>query len=313
MEFHKWPKIESLEGERLRNSRAFQKAWEIENWVVTEKIDGTNIGLNISKDGWRLSSRNQFVDGGFFGISTALHQIEPLVEPMRRLLGTDFCQITLQGEFFGAKVMNRISYKLSQAFRFFGMYKVNAEFGVYYRMPWRLFVDAMRHAGFEYLVVPVLGHFPHFEDAVAMCREHPSFFNGEARAEGVVIQPVGQPIEPDGLIFKWKREDFAECKLKKVHDPASQDRISALREEFTDYTVVSRMANMFTKMGLPRGKEDAGKYIGAWLNDAWDDFAAAKGEAMPALSAGEVKAVKAVGGLGFKTFVKACADAGIEI
>ena len=310
MEFHKWPKIESLENERARNSRAFQKAWEVEGWVVTEKLDGTNIAVNIDHDGFRLSSRNQFIGNDFYGVGTAVHQIEPLAEIIQKSLAPELAQFTLQGEFFGQKVMNRIDYKMKQAFRFFGAYSISPVRG-YERWPWNLFVEAMRRAGYEFMIVPVAGHYTHFEDAVAQCRERLSFFNPEARAEGVVLQPMTAPIEPEGLIFKWKREDFRECKLKKVHDTVPDERIAAFNTEFRDYLTVNRMVNLFSKIGLPQGKSDAGRFIGEFLNDAFGDFV--KDRHCVELSAGELKAVKSAGSIPFNIFVEACAKQGIEI
>jgi len=304
MEFHKWPKIENIETERLRNSRAFQKAQTIENWVVTEKIDGVNIAVNIDRDGYRLSSRNQFVGSDFYGVSTALHQIEPLVEPMRRLLGTDFCQITLQGEFFGTKVMNRISYKLPQAFRFFGMYKVNAEFGLYYRMPWQLFVAVMQEAGYDFMIVPVIGHYKTFEEAVAVEKERASFFNPEARAEGIVVQPMDMPIEPDGLVFKNKSETFKENRLPSMK-PTDADRavIDRLNAEFRGYVNEARVLSAVTKIGRPKSITDFKPYASEIFSDAWADFVA--DHPGLELTGGDVRAVRNVGSHAYWTFQQA--------
>lgn len=309
MEFHKWPKIENLETERLRNSRAFQKAWEIENWIVTEKIDGTNIAVNIDHDGYRLSSRNQFVNSDFYGIGTAVHQIEPIVEIIQKTMGNDVDQITLQGEFFGAKVMGRIKYRIPQSFRFFGGYAI-LDSG-YKRWPFSMLEFALCKSGFGFLLVPVVGRFHSFEEAIAVSEDRPSAFNPDDRAEGVVVQPVDVPIEPEGLIFKKKREDFRECKLRKLHDPAPDERIAALNAEFRDYLTVNRMVNLFTKIGPPQGKSDAGRFIGEFLNDAFGDFV--KDRHCIELSAGELKAVKSAGGTPFNIFMEACAMQGIQV
>jgi len=311
MKFHKWPKIESLENERARNSRAFQKAWEVENWVVTEKIDGTNIGLNIGPDGqWRLSSRNQFVNGDFYGVGSAWPQLLPLVELLTEALPEDFEQFTLQGEFFGVKVMRRIDYRVPQVFRFFGAYSIHREKG-YERWPFALVEHIMSGCGMSHMLVPVVGRVKNFEEAMSLAYAQASSFNPAALMEGVVIQPINAPIEPDGLIFKWKRPDFRECKLKKVHDTVPDERIAAFNTEFRDYLTVNRMVNLFSKIGLPQGKSDAGRFIGEFLNDAFGDFV--KDRHCVELSAGELKAVKSAGSIPFNIFVEACAKQGIEI
>ena len=301
MEFHKWPKIENIETERLRNSRAFQKAWEVENWVVTEKIDGTNIGLNIGQDGkWKLSSRNQFVDGNFYGIGSAWPQLLPLIELLTESLPEEFEQFTLQGEFFGQKVMGRIDYRMPQAFRWFGAYSVHRDKG-YERWPFALVEQVLDHCCMASMLVPVLGRCRHFEEALAMARAQASFFNPAQLMEGVVIQPLDYPIEPEGLIFKWKRPDFRENRLPSLK-PTDADRkvIDALNAEFKGYITESRMVSVISKMDRPKSVTDFKPYASAIFNDAWADFCA--DHPGLELSAGDEKAVRNVGSLAYFTF-----------
>ena len=302
MEFHKWPKIESLENERLRNSRAFQKAWEIENWVVTEKIDGTNIAVNIDHEGYELSSRNQMLGRGttFYGIQTAVHQIEPIVETIQKTMGDDVKQISLQGEFFGTKVMGRINYKKPQAFRFFGGYGVSGD-GFYTRWPFSILEFILNKSGNSSLLVPVIGHYRHFEEALAVSEDRTSFFNPDAKAEGIVIQPLDAKIEPEGLIFKKKRADFRENRLPSLK-PTDADRavIDALNAEFKGYITESRMVSVISKMDRPKSVTDFKPYASAIFNDAWADFCA--DHPGLELSAGDERAVRNVGSLAYFTF-----------
>jgi len=303
MQFHKWPKIENIEAERLRNSRAFQKAWEIQNWVVSEKIDGTNIGLNIGHDGkWRLSSRNQFVDGNFYGIGSAWPQLLPLVELLTSSMIEEFDQFTLQGEFFGQKVMGRIDYRVPQAFRWFGAYSIHRDKG-YERWPFALVEQVLDHCGMTSMLVPVLGRCRHFEEALAMAKAQASFFNPAQLMEGVVIQPLDVPIEPDGLIFKWKRPDFRENRLPSLK-PTDADRkvIDGLNAEFKGYITESRMASVISKMDRPKSVTDFKPYASAIFADAWADFCA--DHPGLELTAGDERAVRNVGSLAYFTFMK---------
>ena len=300
MEFHKWPKVENLETERLRNSRAFQKAQTIEDWVVTEKIDGVNIAVNIDRDGYRLSSRNQFVGSDFYGVSTALHQVEPLVEAIQRNLFPDFVQFTLQGEFFGQKVMRRVDYKIPQAFRFFGCYVIHEASG-YQRWHWQAFIDVMRDVGYDFMIVPVIGHCKTFEEAAAVEKERASFFNPEARAEGVVVQPMDMSIEPDGLIFKNKSETFRENRLPSMK-PTDADRavINRLNAEFRGYINEARVLSAVTKIGRPKSITDFKPYASEIFGDAWADFVA--DHPGLELTGGDVRAVRNVGSHAYWTF-----------
>lgn len=300
MEFHKWPKIENIETERLRNSRAFQKAQTIENWVVTEKIDGTNIAVNIDHEGFRLSSRNQFVGSDFYGVSTALHQVEPLVEMVQKTLAPELLQFTIQGEFFGTKVMGRVNYRIPQAFRFFGAYSVHRDRG-YERWPWQLFVSVMMNAGYDFMVVPVVRHCKTFEEAISAEKERASFFNPEARAEGIVIQPVDMPIEPDGLIFKNKSETFKENRLPSMK-PTDADRavIDRLNAEFRGYINEARVLSAITKIGRPKSITDFKPYASEIFSDAWADFVA--DHPGLELTGGDVRTVRNVGSHAYWTF-----------
>ena len=303
MEFHKWPKIENIETERLRNSRAFQKAQTIENWVVTEKIDGVNIAVNIDRDGYRLSSRNQFVGSDFYGVSTALHQVEPLVEMVQKTLAPELLQFTLQGEFFGTKVMGRVNYRLPQAFRFFGAYSVHRDRG-YERWPWQLFVAVMQEAGYDFMIVPVIGHYKTFGEAAAVEKERASCFNPEARAEGIVVQPMNTPIEPDGLIFKNKSETFKENRLPSMK-PTDADRavIDRLNAEFRGYVNEARVLSAITKIGRPKSITDFKPYASEIFSDAWADFVA--DHPGLELTGGDVRAVRNVGSHAYWTFQQA--------
>jgi hypothetical protein len=300
MEFHKWPKIENIETERLRNSRAFQKAQTVENWVVTEKIDGTNIAVNIDHEGFRLSSRNQFVGSDFYGVSTALHQVEPLVEMVQKTLAPELLQFTLQGEFFGTKVMGRVNYRLPQAFRFFGAYSVHRDRG-YERWPWQLFVAVMQEAGYDFMIVPVIGHYKTFGEAASVEKERASCFNPDARAEGIVIQPMDMPIEPDGLIFKNKSETFKENRLPSMK-PTDADRavIDRLNAEFRGYVNEARVLSAITKIGRPKSITDFKPYASEIFSDAWADFVA--DHPGLELTGGDVKAVRNVGSHAYWTF-----------
>jgi len=304
MEFHKWPKIENLETERLKNSKAFQKAQSVENWVVTEKIDGTNIGLNIGPDGkWKLSSRNQFVDGSFYGIGSAWPQLLPLIELLTESLPEEFEQFTLQGEFFGQKVMGRIDYRMPQAFRWFGAYSVHRDKG-YERWPFSLVEQVLDHCGMASMLVPVLGRCRRFDEALSMARAQASFFNPAQLMEGVVIQPLYDPIEPDGLIFKWKRPEFKENRLPPLKQTdAPRQEIDRLNAEFKGLINESRIMSVISKIGQPKSITDFKPYASAIFNDAWEDFVKDHPD-LPPLSAGDVKAVKNVGSLAYFTFQK---------
>ena len=246
MEFHKWTEIENLESEKFKNSKSFQYASSIKEWVVTEKIDGTNFGLNITKDDWQLNSRNNLLGkmASFYNIYANQDMFLPLIEKVQSIMTVD--QLTLQGEYFGSKVMNRIDYKVQYDFRIFGGYSVTD--GVKSVIPFCDIVKLMTDCGFSDKIIPILGTYTRFEKAIEYPNNKPSTLNADVQMEGIVIMPYSIPYNADGydLIFKNKNEEFNE-RAKRGHKapsdiPAEEiERMKALKEMFKEYITESRM------------------------------------------------------------------------
>ena len=124
MKLYKWPEIENTYNTK---HEAFKKASQLHNtiWVVTEKIDGTNIGLNIFKDSFIFNSRNQVRNpqDSFYNLYANIHLIQPIVDRLQKLFfkSDSIERVIVYGEYFGKKIMGRIDYKINYAFRFFSL------------------------------------------------------------------------------------------------------------------------------------------------------------------------------------------------
>ena len=103
MQFLKWNSIKNVRKPSDVASTDYEKAQHLDYWVVTEKVDGANIGLNFDKDGnFLISSRTQLLGPGaeFYDINNQLPAICDLICGFRSLARTGIFgdQITLHGE-----------------------------------------------------------------------------------------------------------------------------------------------------------------------------------------------------------------------
>ena len=312
MEFHRWASIENLELELEKETEDVKAARNLDcRWVVTEKVDGTNIGINVSREGVRISSRNNMLtpDTNFFNVGEHLNLIGELVWYVKQFLNINpKCdQITLNGEYYGSKVMNRIKYGPEYAFAFFGAYSIN--WGEHFVWAFSELDSLLKGVGLSRLLVPVIGIYDSFEEACRVPNDVPSQLNPKETAEGIVIEPFELPWkmrknEMDlQFIFKSKNEKFRETALQKIKIHPSDKEDGAIRQyikEFRELCTESRMWSVISKVGKPESPKAFGPYVGPFLNDAWDDFL--KLHPDEEFSSKDRKAISSIGSLGFNLF-----------
>lgn len=286
MEWHKWTEIENLVSEQKKNTAAFNVAFNTDKieWVVTEKIDGTNIGLNIFSDNYQFNSRNNLLGplSTFFNIYSNDYLVKDLIIEIQKYFFStinSISQVILYGEYFGKKIMNRIDYKKDYDFRFFSLHVIHNS-GEKNILPFEQFERIMKEIGMERFLIPVLGIFKTFEEAITYPNDNPSTFNDKVIMEGVVIQPYNYSYNYENrynLIFKNKNEAFQE-RTKRGHIIPSDipveeiKRIKALKELFKEYCTKSRMYSVISKMYKPTSEKEYGKFVNPFLEDAYKDF-----------------------------------------
>ena len=275
MEFTKFPKMENLQTAMSANTEDFETAAKLPTkWAVTEKIDGTNISLNITKDDFQFGCRNGLTDGEFYNVGKEYGQVSYLVELLRNVIsmnGDD--QITLYGEFFGQKIMNRLHYGMDGRFRFYAALLYSKGHKDWFTMT--QLMEVLDLAGLSEMFVPVLAIDLTFEEACAFKNDGKSFLC-EDTMEGVVLWPEDVMPFWDGHVyaFKNKNDAFLETSARKVHTPLTEAQQYAqdMNGVFLEYLTESRMWSVFSKLGPAPDDKRAGEYIVALLNDAWDDF-----------------------------------------
>lgn len=165
------------------------------NWVFTEKVDGTNIRVSWREDGGVLIQ----------GRTNNAQLPAPLVETIMRKLGDAGSSmppgIVLYGEGYGGKIQSGGKYRQDQSFVLFDA-NVNG---------WWLKRDAVEDIAAKLAidVVPVIGSGT-LHDAVAMARTGIRSTWGDFEAEGIVARPAVElkTRSGDRLIAKIKCRDF---------------------------------------------------------------------------------------------------------
>lgn len=314
MKFVKFHSIENLETAKRTNSLDYQRAQDLVYWVVTEKIDGANIGLYFDKDGnFGIARRNAMLGDGasFYNVFNEVkNQLGDFVEAMKKQVAGmhSIRQLIIHGEYYGSRVMNRLYYGCQYGFRFFGMTVID-EFGEESAESFFDFSVLMDEAGFEDLIVPVLGIYEKFSEACAHANNEVTTFRDDKHndiMEGVVIEPYyTKPVSRLGNFrFKNKNEAFAEkssTKAERVADTEDVKALKAMRDNFKTYCTENRMYSVISKLGIPTSPKDTAKYLGAFVQDAWEDFVKDNPDAAN-VSAGERKFISNIGSEGYLIF-----------
>ena len=306
--FVKWPKIESLynlTADKLDMLKCLNTLW-----VVTEKIDGTNFSLSITKDDYKVGRRNDYLGDGasFYNIFNNIYKLEKLITITQDYIkkSSNINRIIYFGEYFGNKVINRIYYGNDYRFRIFGEYveyKDNTSKWVSFEHLHR----TLCNNDLNNLIIPVFGIYDSVEDAFSFPNAGiTSLYSDDKHndpMEGIVIMPYNtNPIKEDfSYIIKNKNPKFLEKTISSNKLKVTDSELENLRNKFKEYCTESRMVSVFSKIGMPlNGTADAGVYIKEWLQDAYEDFI--QDNSLTDINKGDKKFITSVGSLGFNTF-----------
>ncbi len=233
-----------------------------EEFILTEKIDGTNVRLCFQLDGTLLlGSRNHVLEAkkDHFGLREVLKEpvYKDLLHYLERKVVESGKEIMLVGELFGEGINNRIIYGKRQI-RFFDIYIEDLI------RPQKEFFEFMSE--FPTLCVPIIGKAHGLGNAL----KYPEIFQSKIStglAEGLVIKPYSKNYRQGGSIFylKHKNPDFEERPTRKPHKKAPPNPL-------LNYISKNRVLDMFSKMGTITSKDQMGKYVNLIRDDALSDF-----------------------------------------
>lgn len=294
----KWPKIRnSYDSKHLSKMLHYNPQIENEAYVITEKIDGSNISWTIYPDGHiRFASRNHFLpmDGSFHKTSIQeLYNVDKkILENLAKDAKENDVRITLYGELFGPGIQNRINYGGKRRILYFGM-KIDDDF-----IPWGRFQYKIP----THRTVPVVDIVFGLDKAIA--------YNVEKLytsltvepdvdiAEGVVIAPLDN-VYYDGLgrvfMLKKKSAKFEEKSAAKHKKEPIPDEVLNAHDVFLQYINENRLLSVISKEGEPESDKDIGKYIRLMIIDAKEDFMTEHSDLVDGFDKKELKIVFNVG------------------
>ncbi len=251
---------------------------------ITEKIDGSNFQIEITKNSIRYGKRNSWLEesDSFFDYKTIVNQekVQTMLAKIQdKIVSTDV--INLYGEIYGPGIQKRIQYGITKDIRFFEM-KLNGHWCTPFNLEHLLIqVDAID------LHAPILGVVKGLTNALKFVSEVPTQLfeinpnndiTDAQEVEGVVIKPYGRVIEYRNahLIVKKKNKAFSEKMGVKPKD-YSPKKFTELQNDFITYLNTNRMASVVSQYGEPQSPKEIGKYLSLLGNDAFNDFAKDQG------------------------------------
>ena len=242
-----------------------------DDWIVTEKVDGANFSFWCDGEQVKVASRNQFVDGTFYGCQEV---IDELVPKILELCSPNNTQIVIYGELYGDGIQKRVRYG-KKSFVAFDVHcaisntPVDKEFAI----------DLCERIGIPFAPVLFRGSF---EECLAVnntFKSHltPEGYDVENIAEGVVIEPVTPTWFRNGsrVYFKNKSEKFSEKKEKakvKVSEELSLSEASqSVLHNLTSYVTENRVVSVISKIGKV-GTKDFQRILGITVQDAIEEY-----------------------------------------
>jgi Rnl2 family RNA ligase len=280
-------------------------------WVVTEKVHGSNISFWMNPEGIKPAKRTSFLipeDGKFFNYDSVMEiymenfrtlylmakdMTDDLVE-QGKLEVNEETSVVLYGEIFGGyydhlevekvadalKVQKGVQYCPHNDFYAFDL-KINGHF-----LNYDLFREFMEATGFLYAKEL---HRGNFESCLSYPNEFqttiPSMFGlpeiKDNVCEGIVIKPVYTSYFPNGsrVILKNKNEKFKEVSKKRKHnkkpkkkeDNTLNEEQEKIFENIQEYITENRLKNVISHIGEINNKM-FGKLTGLFTKDVMDDF-----------------------------------------
>jgi Rnl2 family RNA ligase len=305
MDFKKYSSIENSYRQSVIDE-IFARGMDREEWVVTEKVHGSNFSFWMDNVGLRCAKRSGFLTPheNFFGWKTVVEaydihlsvlyqvccsMIHDLVREEVIELTDDNIEVVLYGELFGgmynhpevepypnaSKVQKGVSYCPWNDFYAFDL-KINGAFLAY-----DLFEEIISATGFHYAKSLFRGPFN-------QCLKYPNDLPTQLPkkmglpeiegniSEGVVLKPAKPLFFPNGsrVLLKNKNEKFREKKHKKK---APKPEVVLTDEEMevinlaNDLTNDNRLRNVLSKIGEVNDKM-FGKVLGMLCQDIMEDL-----------------------------------------
>lgn len=273
MKFVKFPSIEYYElyQDKVGLTKFIESTPDLA-WVTTEKIDGSNFGLSVTRDEYQVQKRTSVIDDptqDTWGLFTGKARFNDIVEHIRTKF-TDhpnINQFIFYGEWYGKGIMKRVYYGDEQYYRFFAIYGIDNNDNLIsfpfqtlqtWLTEWNMLDHLVSIISIDHDLDVALSHSNNFVSTLT-----PS----NSVAEGIVICPFNKPAY---VRFKSKNEQFKESgnnTVDVVHH-FDTDEVEKLHQQFISLCTESRMYGIFSKLGMPvNGLKSSNVYMKAFIED----------------------------------------------
>ena len=306
--FVKFPSIFHVEDALLPANEAFNKT--IDNWVITEKVDGSNFSIIIDRNDktFEVAKRSNIITNQGSDIwqlwthrERFIPFVDKFIDAFNSVDNSSDDHIIVYGEWYGPTIMRRIDYGDENQWRMFAVSKTLGEDVT--PIPFKTLDNLITDIGFADHLVPILGFESDLNKALSFANDGISKLSPtDSVMEGIVVCPydVGTNIR-----YKSKNDRFKETennKNRSNYDDKINANYLSLKAAFKDYCTENRMFTVFSKFGFPQDCKLTGKYLTEFINDAIIDFTHDHPEFGEIQDAGIRRNITNVGGTPYQLF-----------
>ncbi len=305
--FKKYNSIESTYRVKVLDE-IYMRGFDAGDWVVTEKVDGSNFSFWMNEEGLRCARRKAFLSitdnfSNWQSVADAYDQhlscVYQLCKGMlSELEDSEFItvngdvEVRLYGELFGGKYIHPEVDKVVDAVKIQGsiqycpwndFYPFDITINDRY-LSYDIFEAIMKETGFNYARVLYRGslkdclQFPNdLQSTIPKLLGLPAIENNIS--EGVVIRPVEAKFFPNGsrVILKNKNDKFVEnngCKVRTKHeyvDKTLEEHEIKVLDKAQEYITESRLHNVLSAICQITDKQ-FGKLMGLFTQDVLEEL-----------------------------------------
>ena len=307
--FVHFPSILHVEDAILPANKRFNDT--VDNWVITEKVDGSNFSLIIDRNdkSFEVAKRSNIINSpnsDIWQLWTHRERFIPFINDFvdefnNRFSDNNCDHIVVYGEWYGPTIMRRIDYGENNDWRVFALTTTTNEDIT--PVAFSTLDSIVNETGYADRLVPILGFESDLVKALSFTNDGISRLSpSDSVMEGIVVCPydVGTNIRYKSKNEKYKEKD--NNSNRAVFDMKCTAEYERLKNEFKSYCTENRMYTVFSKLGFPQNSKQTGKYLSEFIADATADFIHDNPSFTEITDKSIAKAITNVGGIPYQLF-----------